>query len=113
MARNPFAALFPSMMDVQAFVQNAAEVSPRDFPPAVTEKDLATAHRMEPNETSAPEIIRSSGHVNSGIADDCHHSLAAVLEDIFRVTVSGKKPHYCCDCVRGSLRLYRNKLRCD
>lgn len=89
MARNPFAALFPSMMDVQAFVQNAAEVAPRDFPPAVTEKDLATAHRMEPNETSAPEIIRSSGHVNSGIADDCHHSLAAVLEDIFRVTVSG------------------------
>ncbi|KAH6929903.1 hypothetical protein HPB50_006624 [Hyalomma asiaticum] len=86
MARNPFAALFPSMVDVQAFVQNSAEVSTRDFPLAVTEKDLAT-HRMESSESSGPQIITSASHVNSGVVPD-DDQLAATLEDIFRVVVS-------------------------
>ncbi|KAK8783690.1 hypothetical protein V5799_009946 [Amblyomma americanum] len=89
MARNPFAALFPSMVDVQAFVQNTAEVSPRDFPLAVTEKDLAT-RRMESEESSPQEIISSASHVTSGVKPDDQHALSTVFEDIFRVTVSGK-----------------------
>ncbi|XP_077524985.1 ubiquitination factor E4A isoform X2 [Amblyomma americanum] len=87
MARNPFAALFPSMVDVQAFVQNTAEVSPRDFPLAVTEKDLAT-RRMESEESSPQEIISSASHVTSGVKPDDQHALSTVFEDIFRVTVS-------------------------
>uniref|UniRef100_A0A224ZB65 Ubiquitin conjugation factor E4 A n=1 Tax=Rhipicephalus zambeziensis TaxID=60191 RepID=A0A224ZB65_9ACAR len=88
MARNPFAALFPSLVDVQAFVQNSAEVSPRDFPLAVTEKDLAT-RRMESSENSAPEIITTASHVNSNVVPDDQQLLSVTLEDIFRVVVSG------------------------
>ncbi|KAG0426303.1 hypothetical protein HPB47_026571, partial [Ixodes persulcatus] len=79
MARNPFAALFPSMVDVQAFVQSGAETAPRDFPPLpVTEKALATQD-MDAN--GVPVLI---GHVDDATSDD----LASLLEEIFRVTTS-------------------------
>ncbi|CAN7988110.1 unnamed protein product, partial [Ixodes hexagonus] len=82
MTRNPFAALFPSMVDVQAFVQSGAETAPRDFPPLpVTEKALAT-HDMDAK--GPPVLINSTGHVDGGASDD----LACLLEEIFRVTAS-------------------------
>lgn len=82
MARNPFAALFPSMVDVQAFVQSGAETAPRDFPPLpVTEKALAT---QDMDAKGAPVLIKSTGHVDDAASDD----LASLLEEIFRVTTS-------------------------
>lgn len=82
MTGNPFTALFPSMVDVQAFVQRVAETSPMDFTPLpVTEKALGT-HEMDAKGT--PVLISPTSHVDESAYGD----LTSLLEEIFRVTAS-------------------------
>uniref|UniRef100_A0A1Z5KVF0 Ubiquitin conjugation factor E4 A n=1 Tax=Ornithodoros moubata TaxID=6938 RepID=A0A1Z5KVF0_ORNMO len=78
---NPFAALFPSMVDVQAFVQGSSDAQ-MDYTLAVTEKDLASS-RVEQS-SSSPVINPSQPTVT---CPPKQPQLTNLLQEIFRVTL--------------------------
>ncbi|XP_064470704.1 ubiquitin conjugation factor E4 A-like [Ornithodoros turicata] len=75
---NPFAALFPSMVDVQTFVQGSSDAL--DYTLPVTEKDLAS------REIESSATVVSPGE--SAVTGPAKRTqLTTVLEEVLRVTL--------------------------
>lgn len=95
---NPFVALFPSLVDVQAFVQGSTEAPAQEYSLDVTEKDLAT---RQIDSSTRTDLVHQSNAASKGSSEDTH--LTSILEEIFRVTLEdpaektppARKPSYC------------------